>query len=174
MDFRFSYAKSHLPGLHIDQVGYTNAGKSTLHAELTRTEREGRADPRLFGSLDTAAREGTLADGTRAVFVDTIGFIEKLSHGLVRCFNATLEEVTPLVDFALNPECDYRPPPAHKVDFLVDEEPVVSPGHLYLYLRSLPSSMTRRTLALGKIQPSTIEEPAHLVIPPSTFIGDEL
>ena len=74
-------------------IGYTNAGKSTLLNRLC-----GRAtvyaDDKLFATLDPTTRTVILPDGRRALFTDTVGFINKLPHALVAAFRATLEEVT--------------------------------------------------------------------------------
>ena len=74
-------------------VGYTNAGKSLLHARLAGgAGDEARAQDALFASLDTSTSTARLTDGSDALVVDTVGFIRNLSHGLVSCFHATLQE----------------------------------------------------------------------------------
>ncbi len=75
-------------------AGYTNAGKSTLFERLTRTST--KVEDRLFATLDSRLRRGTVGDwGERSVvFADTVGFIRKLPHHLVASFRSTLEEVT--------------------------------------------------------------------------------
>ena len=70
-------------------AGYTNAGKSTLMAALTGAEIEIR--DRLFHTLDPTTREMELG-GRRVLATDTVGFIRKLPHQLVKAFGATLEE----------------------------------------------------------------------------------
>ncbi|MCX7847266.1 MAG: GTPase HflX [bacterium] len=72
-------------------VGYTNAGKSTLLHALTRANV--LIEDKLFATLDPTARVHRLPSGERFVFVDTVGFIRNLPHGLVEAFKATLEEV---------------------------------------------------------------------------------
>lgn len=72
-------------------VGYTNAGKSTLINALAGAE-EYVCD-QLFATLDTVVRKITLPHGTGALVSDTVGFINKLPHELVRAFHSTLEEV---------------------------------------------------------------------------------
>ncbi len=75
----------------VSLVGYTNAGKSTLMAALTGSERVG--DPRLFATLETTGRRVDLLGGGHFVLSDTVGFINKLPHQLVASFRATLMEV---------------------------------------------------------------------------------
>jgi GTP-binding protein HflX len=72
-------------------VGYTNAGKSTLFSALTRTETE--ISDQLFMTLDPLIRRASLGGARQVLLVDTVGFIQKLPHGLVDAFRATLEEV---------------------------------------------------------------------------------
>ena len=72
-------------------VGYTNAGKSTLLNKLTDAGIP--ANNRLFDTLDTTSRQLTVSDNLDVVLTDTVGFIAKLPHHLVKAFHATLEEL---------------------------------------------------------------------------------
>lgn len=72
-------------------VGYTNAGKSSLLNALTGADV--LAYDMLFATLDSTTRRLTLADGREVTLTDTVGFINKLPHGLVEAFKSTLEEV---------------------------------------------------------------------------------
>ena len=72
-------------------VGYTNAGKSTMMNTLTGAGV--LAENKLFATLDTTTRKMELASGAKYLFTDTVGFIQKLPHGLIQAFRATLEEV---------------------------------------------------------------------------------
>lgn len=72
-------------------AGYTNAGKSSLLNALTQSE-EVYAANQLFATLDPTARAITLPDGRNVMLVDTVGFIRKLPHHLVKAFRSTLEE----------------------------------------------------------------------------------
>ncbi len=72
-------------------VGYTNAGKSTLLNRLTKSNVS--AEDQLFCTLDTTTRRLFLADGTRLLLSDTVGFIENLPSSLLKAFRATLAEV---------------------------------------------------------------------------------
>ena len=71
-------------------VGYTNAGKSTLFNLLTGSNVY--VMDQLFATLDNVSRPITLPHGGKALLVDTVGFIRKLPHDLVKAFRATLEE----------------------------------------------------------------------------------
>jgi GTPase len=72
-------------------VGYTNAGKSTLFTRLTGADTA--VSDQLFMTLDPLVRRARLGGGMQVLMVDTVGFIQKLPHGLVAAFRATLEEV---------------------------------------------------------------------------------
>ncbi len=70
-------------------VGYTNAGKSTLMAALSREATF--VEDRLFATLDPLVRRiGNR--GRPYLLIDTVGFIRKLPHHLVASFRSTLEE----------------------------------------------------------------------------------
>ena len=71
-------------------VGYTNAGKSTLLNLLT--DADVLAENKLFATLDPTQRNLTLSDNRELLMVDTVGFIRKLPHHLVKAFKSTLEE----------------------------------------------------------------------------------
>lgn len=79
-------------------VGYTNSGKSALMNRLLQmTEKEEKSvleKDMLFATLDTAQRNVKLDTNQEFVLVDTVGFVSKLPHSLIRAFKATLEEVT--------------------------------------------------------------------------------
>ena len=72
-------------------VGYTNAGKSTLFNNLTKSDV--LAKYLLFATLDPTMRGLRLPDGRKVILSDTVGFIADLPHELVAAFRATLEEV---------------------------------------------------------------------------------
>ncbi len=71
-------------------VGYTNAGKSTLLNTLTGAGVF--AEDKLFATLDTTTRAVETESGAKYLFTDTVGFIQKLPHNLIKAFRATLEE----------------------------------------------------------------------------------
>ncbi len=76
----------------ISMVGYTNAGKSTLLNKLTSADV--LAKDMLFATLDTTTRKVTLNGGSNILFVDTVGFIQKLPTTLIEAFKSTLEELS--------------------------------------------------------------------------------
>jgi GTPase len=71
-------------------VGYTNAGKSTLMRALTGSEVY--VADKLFATLDTTVRPLSPESRPRVLVSDTVGFIDKLPHGLVASFKSTLDE----------------------------------------------------------------------------------
>ncbi len=71
-------------------VGYTNAGKSTLLNVLTGAQV--LEENKLFATLDPTTRILTMENGQRFLFTDTVGFINKLPHPLIRAFQSTLDE----------------------------------------------------------------------------------
>lgn len=71
-------------------VGYTNSGKSTLFSRLTGCDV--LAEDKLFATLDTRVRRGTLPGG-EVLLTDTVGFIRDLPHPLIPAFQATLGAV---------------------------------------------------------------------------------
>ena len=72
-------------------VGYTNAGKSTLLNRLTGAGV--LAEDKLFATLDPTTRKLELPSGETVLITDTVGFIRKLPHHLVKAFKSTLDEV---------------------------------------------------------------------------------
>ena len=79
-------------------VGYTNAGKSTLMNKMVETyvgkeEKMVVAIDMLFATLDTTVRKINQNDRKDFLLSDTVGFISKLPHGLVKAFRSTLDEV---------------------------------------------------------------------------------
>ena len=74
-------------------VGYTNAGKSTLFEQLTKTNVS--ASKRLFETLSTTSRQlhlDTKLPANATVLSDTVGFIRNLPHELIEAFHSTLHE----------------------------------------------------------------------------------
>lgn len=78
-------------------VGYTNAGKSTIMNQLLA--KIGQEDHKqvfekdmLFATLETSVRQIELPDKKTFLLTDTVGFVSKLPHHLVKAFRSTLEE----------------------------------------------------------------------------------
>ncbi|MBS4219931.1 GTPase HflX [Bacillus sp. FJAT-49711] len=81
----------------VSLVGYTNAGKSTLMNVLldhSGLEKHVFEKDMLFATLETSVRKITLTNSKEFLLTDTVGFIKKLPHHLVKAFRSTLEEVT--------------------------------------------------------------------------------
>lgn len=72
-------------------VGYTNAGKSTLFNNLTKSHV--KAEDLLFATLDTATRRLRFPREREVVITDTVGFIKDLPKELLGAFRATLDEM---------------------------------------------------------------------------------
>ena len=87
-------------------VGYTNAGKSTLMNALT--DAGVLAEDKLFATLDPTSRKLSLPNGQDVMLIDTVGFVSRLPHDLVKAFHSTLEEAA-LADIVLN-VCDASDP----------------------------------------------------------------
>lgn len=78
-------------------VGYTNAGKSTIMNQLlTQIGQEEHKQvfekDMLFATLETSVRQIELPDKKTFLLTDTVGFVSKLPHHLVKAFRSTLEE----------------------------------------------------------------------------------
>ncbi len=79
-------------------VGYTNAGKSTLLNAFMDTygsdeDKQVYEKDMLFATLETAVRNVTLSNKRSFLLTDTVGFVSKLPHHLIKAFRSTLEEV---------------------------------------------------------------------------------
>lgn len=79
-------------------VGYTNAGKSTIMNHLVEQfvgdeEKKVLEKDMLFATLDTTIRRINTGNNQDFLLTDTVGFIHKLPHGLVKAFRSTLEEI---------------------------------------------------------------------------------
>jgi len=81
--------RSGLPKIAL--VGYTNTGKSTLLNLLTGADV--LSEDKLFATLDPTTRKTELPSGEQILLTDTVGFIRKLPHHLIKAFKSTLDEV---------------------------------------------------------------------------------
>ena len=80
-------------------VGYTNAGKSTTMNQILKLtggkeSKQVFEKDMLFATLDTSVRKIKLADNKEFLLSDTVGFVSKLPHQLIKSFRATLEEAS--------------------------------------------------------------------------------
>lgn len=90
-------AKNEIPVVSL--VGYTNAGKSTMMNAVLESFNQGKdkhvfEKDMLFATLETSVRKVKLDTNQTFLLTDTVGFINKLPHHLVKAFRSTLEEVT--------------------------------------------------------------------------------
>lgn len=89
--------KSSLPIVGL--VGYTNAGKSTIMNQIIKLNLDYHEDKKvfeedmLFATLDTSLRKAFMPNGNEYLLTDTVGFVSRLPHALVKAFKSTLEEV---------------------------------------------------------------------------------
>lgn len=79
-------------------VGYTNAGKSTIMNAMIDTygmdqEKKVLEKDMLFATLDTTVRRISTGNNKDFLLSDTVGFIHRLPHSLIKAFHSTLEEV---------------------------------------------------------------------------------
>ncbi len=93
---RKSRKKNEIPVVAL--TGYTNAGKSTIMNAMLDlyhpdSEKLVLEKDMLFATLETSVRNITLPDHKSFLLTDTVGFISKLPHHLVKAFRSTLEEV---------------------------------------------------------------------------------
>jgi GTP-binding protein HflX len=76
----------------ISIVGYTNAGKSTLLNNLTKSRV--LVEDKLFATLDPTSRRLRFPRETEVIITDTVGFLKDLPEALVTAFSATLDELS--------------------------------------------------------------------------------
>lgn len=82
----------------VSLVGYTNAGKSTIMNRMLsawgqKTEKQVLEKDMLFATLETTVRKIEKEKNKCFLLSDTVGFIHKLPHGLIKAFRSTLNEV---------------------------------------------------------------------------------
>lgn len=162
----------------VSLVGYTNAGKSMLMNAMV--ERYLHDDGKkvlekdmLFATLDTTVRKIDMGNNKEILLSDTVGFIHKLPHGLVKAFRSTLEEVKNadlllyVVDYS---DADY------KQQIKVTEETLLEIGAanipvIYIYNKSdlckiepLPKIVGENKIYMSAKQEAGLEELAKLII----------
>lgn len=79
-------------------VGYTNAGKSTLMNAYIDTYKKDEdkkvyEENMLFATLDTTVRNIEISENKNILLSDTVGFVSKLPHSLIKAFRSTLNEI---------------------------------------------------------------------------------
>lgn len=94
-------------------VGYTNAGKSTLFNQLTKSD--SLEEDQLFATLDPLTRQVQLPSGFQTLVTDTVGFLQDLPTALIAAFRSTLEEVRE-ADFLLHVVDGSHPDKAQQQD----------------------------------------------------------
>ena len=87
--------KSDIPVVAL--VGYTNAGKSALMNKILevveKEEKTVGSKDMLFATLDVQQRSIKLDSNREFILIDTVGFVSKLPHTIVKAFKSTLDEV---------------------------------------------------------------------------------
>jgi GTPase len=87
--------KNQLPVVAL--VGYTNAGKSSTMNSIARALNHDSTPvlekDMLFATLDTKAKKMRKDNRPPFLLIDTVGFVSKLPHELVRSFETTLSDV---------------------------------------------------------------------------------
>jgi len=83
----------------VSLVGYTNSGKSTIMNKMVdiyegNEEKKVLEKDMLFATLETSVRQISLEKNKKFLLTDTVGFVDKLPHKLVKAFRSTLEEIT--------------------------------------------------------------------------------
>ena len=114
----------------ISIIGYTNAGKSTLLNNLTRSATF--VEDKMFATLDTASRRLRFPKERDVIITDTVGFIRDLPKDLFAAFRATLEELEDadlllhIVDIS-NPRFEQQMKSVEKIlsDLDLSEKPVL-------------------------------------------------
>lgn len=82
----------------VSLVGYTNSGKSTIMNAMLELcnqslHKQVFEENMLFATLETVIRSIQLPDNKSFLLTDTVGFVSKLPHHLIKAFRSTLEEV---------------------------------------------------------------------------------
>ncbi len=114
----------------ISIIGYTNAGKSTLLNNLTKSKTF--VEDKMFATLDTASRRLRFPKERDVIITDTVGFIRDLPKDIFAAFRATLEELEDadlllhVVDIS-NPRFEQQIKSVEKIlsDLSLSEKPVL-------------------------------------------------
>jgi GTP-binding protein HflX len=144
-------------------VGYTNAGKSTLLNRLT--DSGVLAEDRLFATLDPTTRRLALPGGEPVLLTDTVGFINRLPHGLVESFKGTLE-VAAMADYLVHVVDSSAPDPRAQIDavrIVLDEIDAGSVPELLVF--------NKADLAPGVAKELVADHPGSVAVSAATGSG---
>jgi GTP-binding protein HflX len=144
-------------------VGYTNAGKSSLLNRLT--DSGVLAEDRLFATLDPTTRRLALPGGEPVLLSDTVGFINRLPHGLVESFKGTLE-VAAMADYLVHVVDASAPHPVGQIDAVhavLDEIDAAAVPELLVF--------NKADLAPGTAKELLADHPGSVVVSAATGEG---
>ncbi len=148
----------------ISIIGYTNAGKSTLLNNLTKSRTF--VEDKMFATLDTASRRLRFPKERDVIITDTVGFIRDLPKDLFAAFKATLEELEDadlllhLVDIS-NPRFEQHIKSVEKIlsDLVLADKPVLLAFNKEdLTLREDAAGICKRfnAVSLSALNPDTL------------------
>jgi GTP-binding protein HflX len=128
---RRSRQRAELPTVSL--VGYTNAGKSTLFNQFTKSSVY--AADQLFATLDPTLRRVDLPKNQSIVLADTVGFISDLPHDLVEAFHATLLETreADLLLHVIDAHTENRAKHIHEVNNVLEQVDALETPQLMVY-----------------------------------------
>lgn len=161
----------------VSLVGYTNAGKSTLmngmiERSLRDEEKKVLEKDMLFATLDTTVRNIDIGNNREILLSDTVGFIRKLPHGLVKAFRSTLEEVKNADLLLCVVDCSDE---KHKQQIKVTEETLLEIGAadipiIYVYnkadlcgMETLPEMIGTNKIYMSAKSGQGIDELAQMI-----------
>jgi GTP-binding protein HflX len=150
----------------ISIIGYTNAGKSTLLNNLTRSRTF--VENKMFATLDTASRRLRFPKERDVIITDTVGFIRDLPKDLFEAFRATLEELEDadlllhLVDIS-NPRFEQQIRSVEKIlsDLKLSGKPellVFNKADLVEKDEAAPLSTRFKAIPVSALKPETLGE----------------
>ena len=128
------------------------------------------AEDKLFATLDPVSRVLKLPDGRSVLFIDTVGFVRRLPHQLVKAFHSTLEEAV-FADVILN-ICDASSPESHEhlavTHQLLEElgctKPIVEVLNKCDIAEELPLGLSSRSVCISAKTGEGIDELLQAVV----------
>lgn len=154
--------------MKIALVGYTNAGKSTLLNRLTGSDV--LTEDKLFATLDPTTRKMELPSGVDVLMTDTVGFVRKLPHHLVKAFKSTLDEVryADLLLVVCDSADDEVKEQLHVTKEVIDELGASDKPIIYVYnkcelLKARPSESATDTVFVSAKEGEGIDELLGLI-----------